>query len=169
MDTLAEVLRDLRLESSFYARSELKAPWGLSFLLADGPSFHMIVTGSCWLRVADKRIFLQAGDLVLLPRGAVHQLANPAEAETIPLQALPSERIGQNAALLRFGGLGPATLLICGDVRFAGPLAHPLLELLPCVLRLHHDEQEGRLTGWRRRSRCWARRLYSRAQAVQLC
>ena len=142
VDTLTDVLRDLRLESSFYARSELKAPWGLSFSVKDGPSFHMIVRGCCWLRIGAERIPLKTGDLVLLPRGDEHQIAEPAEAEAIPLVALPSERVGQNAALLCYGGEGPTALLICGGVRFAGPLAHPLLDLLPRVLVLHRDEHE---------------------------
>ncbi len=51
MDTLTDVLQGLRLESSFYARSELRGPWGLSFSVEDGPSFHVIVTGQCWLRM----------------------------------------------------------------------------------------------------------------------
>jgi AraC-like DNA-binding protein len=143
MDSLTDILRDLRLESSFYARSDLKAPWGLSFSIKDGPSFHMIVTGRGFLRIDAESIPLEAGDLVLLPHGDEHQIVSSPEAEAIPLMALPSERVGQNAALLCYGGDGPAALLICGGVRFAGPLAHPLLELLPRVLLLHRDEQEG--------------------------
>lgn len=143
MDSLTDILRDLRLESSFYARSDLRAPWGLSFSVKDGPSFHVIVTGHCWLRIDAESIPLEAGDLVLLPHGDEHQIVNPPEEEAIPLAALPSERVGQNAALLCYGGDGPAALLICGGVRFAGPLAHPLLDLLPRVLLLHREEQEG--------------------------
>ena len=146
MDPLADVLGDLRLSSSFYARSELKAPWGLSFSVKDGPSFHVIITGSCWLRIGAERIHLEAGDLVLLPHGEEHQLADPAEGEAIPLAMLPSERIGQNSALLCFGGDGAEALLICGGVRFAGPLAYPLLDLLPQVLLLHREKQGDTLT-----------------------
>lgn len=146
MDSLTEVLRDLRLSSSFYARSELRAPWGLAFSVKDGPSFHVIVTGRCWLRIKAERILLGTGDLVLLPHGDEHQLADPPEGAAVPLAALPSERIGQNAALLCYGGDGAEALLICGGVRFAGPIAHPLLELLPRVLLLRPEEQEGALT-----------------------
>src|SRR5258708_2536660 len=113
MDPLTEVLRDLRLESSFYARSELRAPWGLSFSVKDGPSFHVIVTGRGFLRIDAERIPLGKGDLVLLPHDDEHQLADPPEGAAIPLAALPSERIGQNAALLCYGGDGAEALLIC--------------------------------------------------------
>ena len=144
MDSLTDILLDLRLESSFYARSELRAPWGLSFSVQDGPSFHMMVTGRCWLRLGAERIPLEAGDLVLLPHGEEHQIADPPEEEAIPLTALPFERVGQNAAFLRYGGEGAESLLICGGLRFAGPMAHPLLDLLPEVLLLRREELEAR-------------------------
>lgn len=146
IDPLTDVLRDLRLARSFYARSELRAPWGLSFSPRDGPCFHMIVTGRCWLRLDAERIPLAAGDLVLLPHGNDHQLAHPAESAATPLVALPSERVGHNAALLRFGGNGEEALLICGGIRFAGPITHPLLERLPRVLLLRREEQQGQPT-----------------------
>jgi AraC-like DNA-binding protein len=137
MDPLAEVLRDLRLASSFYARSELHAPWGIAFSVADGPSFHVIVAGRCWLRLGVERIELRVGDLVVLPRGEEHQLGDAPEGPAVPLAALPSEHVGDNAALLRASGPGEGALLICGGVRFAGPIAHPLVALLPRVLRLN--------------------------------
>ncbi len=143
MDHLTEILQDLRLESSFYAHSDLKAPWGLAFSVKDGPSFHFVVTGRGFLRIDAERIPLGTGDLVLLPHGEEHQLVDTPEGEAVPLTALPSERVGQNAALLCYGGDGAEALLICGGVRFAGPLAHPLLDLLPRVLLLHREEQEG--------------------------
>ncbi len=143
MDPLAEVLGDLRLASSFYARSDVSAPWGLAFSVADGPSFHVIVSGRCWLRLDAERIPLGTGDLVVLPHGEDHQLADPPEGPAVPLAALPSERIGDNAALLCYGGAGEPALLICGGVRFAGPIAHPLLELLPRVLLLRREDQDG--------------------------
>jgi AraC-like DNA-binding protein len=143
MDPLSDILHDLRLESSFYFRSELKAPWGLYFSVQDGPSFHVIVTGRCFLRIDTQRIPLQAGDLVLLPHGEEHQLADPAESAAIPCTALPSERVGHNAALLSYGGNGAESLLICGRMSFAGPMAHPLLDLLPRVILLRREKLEG--------------------------
>ncbi len=145
MDPLTDILQNLRLESSFYARSDLRAPWGLAFSAKDGPSFHVIVTGQCWLRIDAQRIPLSTGDLVLLPHGVAHQLASAEEGPVLSLEALPSERIGQNAALLSYDGAGERSLLICGGVQFAGPAAHPLLELLPRILLLHrggNQEQE---------------------------
>lgn len=142
MDPLADVLRDLRLERSFYSRSDLRAPWGLSFTVQDGPSFHVVVSGRCWLRLGAERILMETDDIVLLPRGEDHELGDARDGPATPLSALPSTRIGENACLLRFGGSGAESLLICSGVRFGGPIAHPLIELLPRVLLLHLNEQE---------------------------
>lgn len=143
MDYLTDILQDLRLERSFYARSDLRAPWGLAFSAKDGPSFHAIITGHCWLRIDTQKIYLQAGDLVLLPHGVAHQLVSAPEGPALPLASLPSERIGQNAALLCYEGDGERALLICGGVQFAGPIAHPLLKLLPRMMLLRSEcEQE---------------------------
>lgn len=142
MDPLSEVLRGLRLASSFYARLDAKAPWGLAFSAADGPSFHMVVSGRCWLRLDAERTALGAGDLAVLPHGEEHQIADPLDGPAVPLSALPSERIGDNAALSRFGGSGEPALLICGGVRFAGPIAHPLVDLLPRVLLVRREDQD---------------------------
>src|SRR3989442_4153615 len=144
VDPLTDILQDLRLESSLSARSDLTAPWGLAFAVKDGPRFHIIVTGHCWVRIDPERIPLHAGDLVLLPHGVDHQLASTPEGPAIPLEALPSERIGHNAALLRYDGDGDRSLLICGGVQFAGPIAHPLLELLPRLLLLSSESDRER-------------------------
>jgi AraC-like DNA-binding protein len=140
MDPLTDILQDLRLERSFYARSDLRTPWGLAFSVKNGPSFHFVVAGRCFLRIGSERVLLETGDMVMLPHGEDHQLSDPLEGETIPVEALPSERVGENAALLRYDGDGDRALLICGGIRFAGALVHPLLELLPRVLLIHRKD-----------------------------
>jgi AraC-like DNA-binding protein len=144
IDPLTDILQDLRLERSFYARSDLRAPWGLAFSVEDGPSFHIVVMGGGVCRVDTERIPLLAGDLVLLPHGVDHQLVSTPEGPATPLEALPSERIGHNAALLRYDGDGERSLLICGGVQFAGPVAHPLLGLFPRMLLLHSAYKQER-------------------------
>lgn len=146
MDTLSVLLQDLRLEGSYYARSELQAPWGIAFLKEDGPCFHIVLSGRCWLHKDTEQILLEAGDLVILPQGIDHHLSNPLENSATLLNALPSKRIGECASLLTFGGEGEAALLICGGIQFAEPTLHPFLELLPTTLVLHtrqkHTEEK---------------------------
>src|SRR5260370_39913107 len=102
MDPLTDILQDLRLESSFYARSDLRAPWGLAFSTKDGPSFHVIVTGRGWLRIDTERIPLNTGDLVPRPHRVTHHIAASPAGAAIPLEALPSELNGDNAELVQY-------------------------------------------------------------------
>jgi len=60
-----------------------------------------------------------------------------------PTAALPSDRIGSTVASLRYGGDGERALLICGGIHFAGPVARPLLELLPATLVVRRGDGEG--------------------------
>jgi AraC-like DNA-binding protein len=143
METLAAVLQDVRVEGSFYARSDLGAPWGLAFSAQDGACFHIVAAGTCWLCVDEDCFCLRAGDVALLPRGRTHRLGDTPDSPATPLAALPSERIGLQAVNCRFGGEGVRALLICGAVRFAGHAAHPLLALLPDVLVLRSAEEPG--------------------------
>jgi AraC-like DNA-binding protein len=143
VDPLTTVLQDLRLSGSFYCRSELGGPWGLRLPPRELAAFHFVAEGACFLRrTGAAPLRLEAGDFVLLPRGHGHSLADTPDGEARSIDELPHEPIGQNAAVLRHGGRGARTLLICGAVRFDDPAAHPLLDLMPDVLRIRAAERE---------------------------
>ena len=46
---------------------------------------HVVVAGSCWLRLGADRLFLYAGDLVLLPRGSDRRLGDTPDGPATPL------------------------------------------------------------------------------------
>lgn len=52
------------------------------------------------------------------------------------LPSLLKLRRDVNGAILRHGGDGERTVLICGAVRFEGPAAHPLVDLMPTALHI---------------------------------
>ena len=144
-DPLTEILHDLRLSGSFYCRSELSAPWGLGFPARECASFHFVAAGTCWLWADGDPIRLKAGDLVLLPHGRGHWLGDVPHCATVRIDTLQHEQIGQNAAMLRYGGDGERAVLVCGGVRFEDPPGHPLLDLMPDVIHIqgkdrHSDE-----------------------------
>src|SRR5262249_61775620 len=97
--------------------------------------FHFVVAGSAWLHTATQGwIRLDAGDVVLLPHGTLHALADRARGRTKPLSTFPLEEVGDRAYRLRAGGGGKRTLLACCSVSFEEPAVHPLLELMPEAL-----------------------------------
>ena len=79
---------------------------------------------------------LQSGDLALVPHGAGHRIeaGGPTEYPSIP--DLPHEEQSDNYAVLRYGGDGPLTELVCGGLRLEHPSARRLLDGLPPVVHV---------------------------------
>ncbi|HSC86726.1 MAG TPA: AraC family transcriptional regulator [Polyangiaceae bacterium] len=152
IDPLGEALHYLRMSGMFYCRSELTAPWGLALPPMEGLSFHVVTSGQCWLDVdglPPRR--LEPGDLVLLPHGEGHRLSTEAGGRTIPIDQLPQARMSERYGILRHGGGGAATELVCGAVRFDHPAAHHVVRLLPQVIHIDSgwSSQTG-MAGWMR-------------------
>ena len=132
-DPLGEALHGLRMASSLYTRSELTAPWGAAMPAMPGHvMFHVVTSGRCWLDVdgTEPRL-LQPGDLALVTHGAGHRLRSEPGVPVVPLFDLPREQVSERYEILRHGGGGAATGLMCGAVRFDDPTAQHLVDLLP--------------------------------------
>jgi len=132
-DPLGEALHVLRMSGTFYCRSELAAPWGLT--LPPDPQamwFHVVTAGRCLLDVdgADVRP-LAPGDFALVPHGDGHRVRSEADVAAPRVETLPHDYASDRYAVLRHGGGGAHTTLICGTVRFDHPAARDLVELLP--------------------------------------
>ncbi len=147
-DPLGEALHFLRMSGVFYCRSELTAPWALEFPPFEGClSFHAVTAGRCWLSVegVDDRP-LESGDLALVPHGRGHSLSSEPGVPATRIEALPHEHVNDRYAILRHGGGGARTYLVCGMVRFDHPAVHHLVTLLPRVL--HVEASSSRQMEW---------------------
>jgi len=134
-DPLSEVLQDLRLSGVSYGRCNLTQPWGIDFPPDNAARFHFVVAGACWLQTdALGWVQLNTGDVVLLPQGARHALADSARGHTRPLDEFPLEEIGDKTFRLDAGGGGAPTLMVCCTISFDELALHPLLELMPAAL-----------------------------------
>ena len=144
----ADVLSGVRLRSSIYFRPEFGAPWGVS--IADhGPVFHVIATGTCWLRSTrlDKPLLLASGDLVIVTRGEAHVVsdepATPVENFSNFFDLVKRHAAGTNVPF-RVGGKGPTTSFVCGGMQFENGANNPLLAVLPPFLHVKGSESGGR-------------------------
>jgi AraC-like DNA-binding protein len=133
-DPLAEIWRAVRVGSVMSARIEARAPWALRFGFADRRAgFHVLTAGSADL-VLDNGIVhaMAAGDIVLLPHGTAHVVADRAGT---PSSDVPSD-LGPGAHFTVPGGEGALATLLCGSYSFAAEGDNPLLRGLPDVLHL---------------------------------
>jgi AraC-like DNA-binding protein len=141
-DPLGEALHSLRMNGAFYCRSELSAPWGLTLPPMPGYMwFHVPTAGRALLEIdGPEATLIRPGDFTLVPHGEGHALRSEPEAPAPGILELEREYVSDRYELLRYGGGGAPTTLICGAVRFDHPAARNLVEILPAVI---HVEESG--------------------------
>jgi AraC-like DNA-binding protein len=137
-DSLGEALHHLRMSGAFYCRTELTAPWGLTIPeLPDYLWFHIVTAGSLELEVEEgSPAVLGTGDLALVTHGAGHVLRGERGAPAPGILELKREEVSDRYEILRHGGGGEPTRLMCGAIRFDHPAARNLVTALPDVIRI---------------------------------
>jgi AraC family transcriptional regulator, alkane utilization regulator len=138
-DALSEVLGTLHLTSVLYCRAEMTAPWGLRFSRPDVATFHAVRSGTCWLRVNGSSRTLAAGDFVVFPQGADHDLLDQPRRAAEPIESVV-QRLGNRTRPMMYGGGGTPVTLLCGHFGFDRSPVHPLLSLLPPVIHVRGDD-----------------------------
>jgi AraC-like DNA-binding protein len=147
-DAVSEVLRSVRVRSTVWCRSELRAPWGFGTDAHGTAAFHVVTAGRCWLQVdgdvAQRQ--LAAGDLVVLPTGRRHWLRDDPATPAPALERLLASHPLDEQRRLHGGGQGRRTALLCGGFALESGDAHPLLATLPAVI--HIQGIRGRPLPW---------------------
>lgn len=136
MDLISSLLRTFHLNATVFERSRFCGSWRLDHDGGSQASFHLLVSGRCWLDPLDgsEPWQLEEGDLLVLPRDAPHRLSD---------QRRPPEQAGAptRAALADpdAGGTG----IICGYFVFDDGTSNPVLDALPDYLLLRSDDVAG--------------------------
>lgn len=149
-DLLADVLRRIRLDGALFLKGVYTAPWAfdspgscaLVDLLAPGAErlivFHVVRRGHLWISAGGHLVELQEGDLAILP-GAHRHLMGSELVEPVKIAELLPAPPWNGIPLLRHGGDGEATELVCGYFRCDELLFNSFLRSLPPVLRITPD------------------------------
>lgn len=147
MDVLGDVLDSVRLSGQVICRLELTAPWGISIAPVHGASFHVIDRGSCWIRLTgeDELVPLAGGDLVVFPRGSAHEIVDTPSSPVRGLEDL-TRSLGQDSLVLRHGGGGMPTTVVCGVLNHQDGGDHALFSLLPPLIHIKGDQ--GQASPW---------------------
>lgn len=138
-DPLGEALYLVRMNGVFYSQTEATEPWGVVMPpFANCMSFHVVTRGGCWLEIEGQAsVYVRAGELALVPHGRGHLLrSNPGATLMGRVDELPQQMVSEHYSLLRCGGGGARSTLICGVVSFDQPTVGRLLELLPPVIHI---------------------------------
>ena len=134
---ISEALRFLQMSGVFYCPSELTEPWGLEIPAMDSCVwFHVVTSGAATIDVDGETTALGTGDLVLVPHGSGHRAWGARAAPTPLVFDLPHDYVSDNYAVLRHGGGGELTNVVCGGIRFEHPAARHLIEALPTLIHI---------------------------------
>ncbi len=155
MDALSDVLRVVRLTGGVFLEAEFSAPWCVTSQV--GPedcrphfetpahliAYHYIVDGRLVLQVDDDALVeAAAGELVMLPRNDRHTLGSAPDLSPVPGDALVEAPRDGGLAVIRHGGGGEVTRIVCGFIGSETPF-NPVIVTLPRVLKLNVAESIG--------------------------
>ena len=146
-DPLGEALHFLRMNGAFYCRSELTAPWGMTLPpMPDYLWFHVPTFGRVLLETDQSgSTWLQPGELALVPHGDGHVLRSEPGVAAPDIMELEFEHPSERYEILRHGGDGPETTLLCGAVRFGHPAAATLVAALPEIVHMEAERLQATL------------------------
>jgi len=133
MDVLSDVLKLLRLHASVYLNADFCGGWTISSPEENIASYHIIERGTCWLHLGEDKepLTLRGGDLVFFPRNTRHMMSDSNKQQ-------PLVEPGIVAADTE----GPTTRIVCGYFKFESSLVNPILDALPDVVHIKHDDPD---------------------------
>lgn len=138
LDPLTDMLRGLRLDGVEYGRCRMAGDWSFHYPAQEHAYFHFVAGRGCWLRSpSGDWSELGAGDAILVPRGAAHTLASAPEIEP---RAFPrGDCLAICEAVFDYADAGEEAggvcVLFCGTMRFNLDGLHPLLKMMPDLMR----------------------------------
>jgi len=143
MDALSTVLEATRLKSVVYSKFPLAAPWGLDIIQDQNSQFWRLVSGNCTVGAPDGCIIeMKAGDLVFVPHGSAHWIADKSTSLRMPSPEFVKAR---RAGIPVFDSGGDVTTLIAGHFEFDYLPLHPFLKDMPSIIHVRQYVTENQL------------------------
>lgn len=146
---IEEALRLVHLSSAVFLRGEFEAPWSFvslgpqEYAAALSPSaaslvlFHIVLEGSCWVRLeTGEQVTVGVGEAVVLPYGDRHLMGSPGDSAPVPVAQLLPPLPWTTMPVMRLGGGGSPTRILCGYLHCEDLLFHPLLRALPGLIHV---------------------------------
>jgi AraC-like DNA-binding protein len=113
--------------------------------------FHIVAAGACWVSVDDGvRHWASEGDVIVMPYGSRYVLGGHTPVDVPSMLDLPGPPPWEDIPVVRQGGGGRRTDVVCGYLHSEHPLFDPSLKALPPVFVVRLPE--GPASSWVRAS-----------------
>ena len=143
MDALSTILDTTRLRSVVYSQFPLAAPWGLDIVQDENSQFWRLLSGSCTVGSPDGRVIkLEEGDLVFVPHGSAHWIADKVTSLRMPSPEFVKAR---RAGIPVFNTGGEITTLVAGHFEFDYQPLHPFLKDMPSIIHIRQYVTENQI------------------------
>jgi AraC-like DNA-binding protein len=143
-DLLADVLASIRLAGAIFLRAEYTAPWAyespppdvLTHILHPKAQrlilFHIVAEGSCWIGVpGGEQLVAGEGEVIVLPYGEQHVMGSTEQVPPVPIGSLLPAPPWEQFPVIRYGGGGERTSVVCGYLHCDDPIFNPVVRALP--------------------------------------
>jgi AraC family transcriptional regulator, alkane utilization regulator len=148
-DILSDILSIIRFSGAISLRPELSAPWAIQSLphadfanAIQAPTkhllpFHIIAKGNCWVEANDgTHTLLSQGDIIIFPHGDTHILGDRLDREAVLVSRLLPEPPWTEPLVMKYGGGGEVSKLVCGFFQCEEMILHPFLKTLPQLIHV---------------------------------
>src|SRR5262245_15848693 len=152
LDPLADVLRSVRLTGGIFVDARFTAPWCVSGCIraedcstllppgSAGPvhiiACHIVLAGKLVAAVeGEPAIEVSAGEIVLIPRDEVNQLASATALKPVNARKLVRPAADGGLPRISYGGGGEVTRLVCGFLA-TDSVHNPLIATLPRLFKI---------------------------------
>jgi AraC-like DNA-binding protein len=139
-----DALDHLRLEGAIFMRAEYSERWALAdqggpmFAAMMHPGaerlilFHVVASGRCWVSTPDgERTWASAGEVIVVPYGDVFTMGGAEAVEPVSIMSVVPPPPWTEMPVVRHGGGGPRTDIVCGCLYSEDPLFDPALKAFP--------------------------------------
>lgn len=135
MDIIEDILDTVDLKGTLYFRTNFSAPWSVEVPKhSQAARFHLALQGRSYFYIPGHNIIeLNAGDLILIPYGASHIIADSPQKQAPTLETVLKDANynGEHTLVVGKKDDNASTQLMCGHFDFRKKSEHPFLQALP--------------------------------------
>jgi len=159
MDALSDLLRVVRLKGGVFLHAEFTTPWCIFSQvtprdcgsLLEGADhmvpYHYVVEGRLTAQIPNQPpVDVEAGEVIIFPHNDGHLLGSDLDLPPVPSRQVVRVSPESGLFVIRHGGGGDRTRIVCGFLGCDRLDDNPLAAALPPVLRF--DARQGSAASW---------------------